>query len=217
MSEQDHHGSSGPLSYAPRYVRERPDARPVPQETQSEAGRAIEPRGFRAVPSDGFDTQLEKAVSEALRHPLDPEVIQEPAGLTRELRRMAVLGVAGRFAAAVGVSALVALFFVVMIPAARQPDGLSSSTAGMINSIKAALPQQQPPQTQAQTQPQPRQQEDSPKSAISEFQSILATAPSPSTSTSTSTSTQPVTREQSEKLLQQFVQWRQKPAPNQAP
>jgi hypothetical protein len=208
LSEQEQPNSQSPLSYAPRSLRDRPDARPAPsQEAQSEAGRVTELRSSRSVAPAGFDTQLEKAVSEALRHPLDPEIIQEPAGLTRELRRMAVIGVAGRFAAAVGVSALVALFFVVMIPAARQPDGLSSSTSGIIQSIKAALPQPQvQAQPPAQAQSQPRQQEDSAKLA-SELQSILASTPS----------TQPATHEQSDKLLEQFVQWRQKPAPSQAP
>jgi len=199
LSEQDHlnaHGTQGPLSYAPRWLREKPDAQMNPsQEAQPDAGRT----GGRLVPLTGFDTQLEKAVSEALRHPLDPELVQEPAGLTGELRRMAVIGVAGRFAAAVGVSALVALFFVVMIPASRQPEGLSSSASGIIQSIKAALPQQVAA---------PQEDAAKPTATASEFQAILASTP---------TNNQPVTREQSEKLLQQFVQWRQKPATNQAP
>jgi len=44
--------------------------------------------------------------------------MHEPPGFVRELdRRMAILSVAGRFAAAIGVSAIVALFFVIMVPA----------------------------------------------------------------------------------------------------
>ena len=105
VTEQDHLNPKDPLYYAPRWLREKRDAAP-------------------ASPPEAIDTQLEKAVSNALRHPLDPQVIEEPEALTQELRRMAILGVAGRFAAAVGVSALVALFFVVMIPASRSPDGL---------------------------------------------------------------------------------------------
>jgi hypothetical protein len=173
LNPQDH-SSKGPLSYAPPRLRDRPETRPS------------------LVPA-AFDTQLEKAVSEALRHPLDPDVIEEPEELTRELRRMAMIGVVGRFAAAVGVSALVALFFVVMIPASRQPDGLSAS--GFIESIKTALATQ-PSAPEAVAQP-----------ASSELQTLLVSTPS----------TEPVTREQSEQLLQQFVQWQQKPAPNQAP
>ena len=175
LSEQEHLNPKDPLSYAPRWLREKRDAEPVP------AGAAM-------------DTQLEKAVSEALRHPLDPEVIEEPEELTRELRKMAILGVAGRFAAAVGVSALVALFFVVMIPASRSPDGFTLSTAGIIEQIKTALAQS-------------GAKEDVAPPAPSEIQTLLATTPQ----------TEPVTREQSEQLLQQFVQWQQKPAPKPAP
>jgi hypothetical protein len=169
-----------PLSYAPRWLREKRDGSSAP------------------VPAPAaMDTQLEKAVSEALRHPLDPEVIHEPEELTRELRRMAVLGVAGRFAAAVGVSALVALFFVVMIPASRSPDGFSLSTAGIIESIKSSLPQS----VAKDETPQPTP-------AASELQTLLASSPP---------SSEPVTREQSEQLLNQFVQWQTKPAPKPAP
>jgi hypothetical protein len=172
VSEQDLNPKD-PLSYAPRWLREKRDATPT-----------LSPMAI--------DTQLEKAVSNALRHPLDPQVIEEPEELSRELRRMAVLGVAGRFAAAVGVSALVALFFVVMIPASRSPDGLNLSASAMIESIKAALASQ----PAAESAP----------SAPSELQTLLASTPH----------SEPVTREQSEQLLNQFVQWQQKPAPNQA-
>ena len=175
VSEQDHLNPKAPLSYAPRWLREKRDAAP-------------------SLAPEPMDTQLEKAVSNALRHPLDPEVIEEPEALTQELRRMAILGVAGRFAAAVGVSALVALFFVVMIPASRSPDGLNLSAAAMIESIKTALASQ------------PSAENNGTQSAPSELQTLLATTP-PS---------EPVTREQSEQLLNQFVQWQQKPAQNQA-
>jgi hypothetical protein len=174
LSEQEHLNPKDPLSYAPPRLREKRDAVPVP-----------------AV----IDSQLEKAVSEALRHPLDPEVINEPEELTRELRKMAILGVAGRFAAAVGVSALVALFFVVMIPASRSPDGFSLSTAGIIESIKTSLPQSV------------AKDEAAPAAAPSELQTLLASTPN----------NEPVTHEQSEQLLQQFMQWQTKPAPKPAP
>jgi hypothetical protein len=177
LNEQEHLNPKDPLSYAPRWLREKRDGSQAP------------------VPAPAaMDTQLEKAVSEALRHPLDPELIHEPEELTRELRRMAVLGVAGRFAAAVGVSALVALFFVVMIPASRSPDGFSLSTAGIIESIKASLPQSVA-------------KDEAPQPAPSELQTLLASTPN----------SEPVTHEQSEQLLQQFVQWQTKPAPKPAP
>ena len=49
--------------------------------------------------------------------------------------------------------------------------------------------------------------DDGPKPAMAEFQAILTAAQN----------SQPVPPEQSEELLQQFVQWRQKPASSQAP
>ena len=92
MSEQDHLNPRDPLYYAPRSMRERSATR----------GTSLE-KPFSAV---SFDSQLESAVSDALRHPLDPEVMQDP---DRESKK-ALWTVAARFAAAIGVAALVALF-----------------------------------------------------------------------------------------------------------
>src|SRR3979490_3399393 len=110
----DHLNPHHPMYYAPRSLRERWGARlaAVPETTSEPAGRPTSA-------GSTFDAQLENAVSEALRHPLDPEIIREPPGLARELnRRVAYVGVAGRFAAAIAISAIVALFFVIMAPAA---------------------------------------------------------------------------------------------------
>jgi hypothetical protein len=202
----DHLNPHHPMYYAPRWLRERSGARlaAVPETTSDPAGR---PTSAGAT----FDAQLENAVSEALRHPLDPEIIREPPGLARELdRRVAYVGVAGRFAAAIGISAIVALFFVIMAPAAWQPEGVGSSLSGMIQAMRAALPPQQPSQTDA-----------TPRSALADFQGLLAApktdepvAPEPSAATPAEAS--PVTREQTQQLLQEFVQWRQKPAATQA-
>ena len=92
-----------------------------------------------------------------------------------------------RFVAAVGVSAIVALFFVIMVPAARQTDSGAAASA-LMHSIKAVLLQ-------------PGQRDEGSKPAIDEFQPILAS----------SGTSQPATHEQSEQLLQQFLQWREKP------
>jgi hypothetical protein len=184
LSEQDHLNPNDPAYYAPRWLREKPEARP----SSSHDGRSdpIRPPAFSPV---SLDTQLENAVSNALWHPLDPEIIHEPPGFEREMdRRAALITVAGRFAAAVGVSAIVALFFVIMVPASRQADS-ASSTAGFLRSLKTAL------------LPPAQQKDEAPTPAIAEFQPILASAQT----------IQPATREQSEQLLQQFLQWRQKP------
>ena len=202
VSDQDHLNPNDQLYYAPRWLRERAEplpASPAPAEKRSQSV------GRPNTPPHSFDALLEEAVAESLRHPLDPEVMHEPPGFVRELdRRMAILSVAGRFAAAIGVSAIVALFFVIMVPASRdyakQPDGDASSVTGILQSVRTALSQ-------------PRQREDELKPALSEFQAILA-SPSPQAAQAP----QPAAREESESsLLQSFVQWQQKPPSPSAP
>jgi hypothetical protein len=202
VSDQDHLNPNDQLYYAPRWLRERAEplpASPAPPEKRSQS--VVRPN----PPPHSFDALLEEAVAESLRHPLDPEVMHEPPGFVRELdRRMAILSVAGRFAAAIGVSAIVALFFVIMVPAsrdyARQPEGDGSSVSGILQSMRTALSQ-------------PRQREDELKPALSEFQAILA-SPSPQAAPAP----QPAAREESESsLLQSFVQWQQKPPSPTAP
>ena len=171
VSEQDHLNPRDPLYYAPRSLRERSAMRGAGSET-----------AFSPV---SFDSQLESAVSDALRHPLDPEVMHEPNLESKK----ALWTVAARFAAAIGVAALVALFFVVAVPGSRQSDGEQSSTfSNVAQSIKNALS----PSGEAAQKP-----------AINEFQSLLASTP-PSA---------PPASEQDGQLLKQFMQWREKPDP----
>ncbi len=172
VSEQEHLNPRDPLYYAPRSLRERSAMRGAGSETS-----------FSPV---SFDSQLESAVSDALRHPLDPEVMHEP-GLES---RKALWTIAARFAAAIGVAALVALFFVVAVPGSRQSDGETSTSAltNVTQSIKNALSQSG---------------EASQKPAINEFQALLASTP-PS---------HPAASEQDSQLLKQFMQWREKPDP----
>ena len=174
VSEQDHLNPRDPLYYAPRWLRER---------SASAASRDASP-GTPFTPVS-FESQLETAVSDALRHPLDPEVMREPDLESKK----ALWSVAARFAAAIGVSALVALFFVVVVPISRgQSDGDPSSFATIAQSIKGALLQSG--------------KEVSSKPAINEFQAILAATP-PST---------PAASDQGQ-LLKQFMQWQEKPGP----
>lgn len=167
---QDHLNPRDPLYYAPRWLRDKPAALRVaaPETPFSPAS---------------FDSQLESAVSDALRHPLDPQVMREP-----ELEsKKALWSVAARFAAAVGVSAVVALFFVIVVPGSRQGDGEPSTFSGIAQSIKSALFQSR---------------EASPKPAINEFQALLASTPPGN----------PAASDQSGQLLNQFMQWRENPA-----
>jgi hypothetical protein len=170
VSEQDHLNPRDPLYYAPRSLRERSATRGASPETP-----------FSAVT---FDSQLESAVSDALRHPLDPELMHEPDPESKK----ALWTIAARFAAAIGVAALVALFFVVAVPGSRQSDSEPSTLTNVTQSIKNALS----PSGEA-----------SPKPAINEFQALLASTP-PSA---------PAASEQDSQLLQQFMQWREKPDP----
>ena len=177
--EHDNLNPNNPTYYAPRWLRDRAGPR---SDTALESARSP-----LSAPAS-LDTQLENAVSNALWHPLDPEIIHEPPGLAEELDRSAALmTVAVRFAAAVGVSAIVALFFVIMVPASRQADSGAAASA-LMRSIKAVLLQ-------------PGRSDEGSKPAIAEFESILAS----------SQTGQPATHEQSEQLLQQFLQWREKP------
>ena len=191
LSEQDHLNPRDPRYYAPRWLREKSGSRPMKQ--------AAPDTPFSPA---AFDSQLEGAVSNALRHPLDPEVMHEP-GYPNELEsRGALRSVTVRFAAAVGVSAMVALFFVVIVPASRQADGEASGPSGIVQSIKTALFQSgetntaPPPATSPAPAP-------ATSPATSEFQALLATA---------QTNTPPP-QGQSGQLLNQFMQWQQKPAP----
>jgi hypothetical protein len=173
-----------PAYYAPRTPRDL-DASRLPRLGETN-------RPFRAPATSITDTtldgQLENAVRDSLsqsqRHPLDPEAMEEPPEV-----RGALLGVVGRFAAAVGAAAFVALLFVIVIPSLRQQSA-DPSAAEVIDSMKSAL-------MKSEASVRPREAQPSP-----ELQPIIA--PSPASA--------PVNHEESEVLLKQFMQWQQKPA-----
>lgn len=143
-----------------------------------------------AVDETKFDRSFRDASSspfapdadgEALRRQLDPQVVPEPAAFAQERsRRRELLMVGGGIAAAVGVAAVVALLLVTVIPVSRDSGTGSSSTAA------AGF---------ARTRG-----DDTAKPALSQFRSLLVL----------DEGDQAVTHEQSQRLLEQFVQWRQK-------
>lgn len=189
LSSDDHLSPQNPLYYAPRRLREKSQS-----SSNSFAETKIDRLKRLASTSTppAFDTMLEDAVAQALRHPLDPEVVPEPHEFSGERdQRKSVLRVVSLSAAAIGVAAGAALVFVVLVPVsqdhARQSDNLTS-IAGIMNSVKAALSPS-------------RQKDEDAMPDVSEFQTILAS----------SRAEQPVTHEQSETLLQQFLQWQKKP------
>jgi hypothetical protein len=185
-SEPDPSNPNDLSYYAPRELRERAKSVSLSQEARSESVRVP----IAQPPS--LDIGLKTPVY--LRRPPAPEVIHASAGLERELRRTAMFGVAGRFAAVAAFVTVVALLFVVMSPALRQSDASSTSSeviadsikSEVTGSIKTALPQSSQDRNQA-------------KPALAEFQGILASTPV----------SKPATAEQPP-LLQQFLQWRQK-------
>jgi hypothetical protein len=195
-NEPETAGPHDPMHYAPRRLREKPE----PRVNSAEDMRAAREKRLEAVigrnmnPPAPLDTSLENAVYESLRRPIDPKLLGETRALTREFERRgsSVFGVAGRIAAAVVVSAIIALFFVVMMPARQQDNTASFATT--VQSFTTALSQQP-------SQPLPA--EDAKKPALAEFQSLLAA------SDTAQAAEREQTDKQSDKLLQQFVQWRQ--------
>jgi hypothetical protein len=170
-----------PEYYAPRRLRERSEA-------QRPQGARLEAVTAPISPPFSLDSQLKNAGSVSLLH---PDVVREPAGFARETdRRASLFSLAARFAAAAAVVTVGAVLFLLMRPASQQSDtdSTASSTSSQITgSTKAALP--------------PSGQDDlASKPALAQFKALLATPPV----------SQPAPQQQSEPLLQQFIQWRQK-------
>ena len=131
---------------------------------------------------------------------LDPKAIHEPARRTRDLdRRAALFSVAAGVA---GVVAVVALLFVIMKPAPRQ--SVAGSTPSDITGSTTTAPLQS---SQGDVElkpaladpPQSSQGDVGSKPALAQFKALLASPLS-----------QPATHEQSQQLLQRFLQWRKK-------
>jgi hypothetical protein len=153
-------------------------------------GKASSSPGGVALSAASLESEIEDALHAALQRSHEPEDSLEPAGIFQELdRRIALISVAGRLAAAIGVAAVVALFLVVMIPASRDSAGQADGArSGLIQMMKAVL--NEPPAAGEEAKP-----------GLCELQTILGPPQS-----------QPaISHAQSETLLQQFMQWREKP------
>jgi hypothetical protein len=190
-------GPHDPVHDAPRRQHQEPgrrsaaanDIRALRERRPATVGRKISP----LAPLDSFDSLLENAVDAS--RPLDSDAMSESRVLSREIgRRGTFSGFADRLAA-IGVSAIIALFFVIMLPAARQPNSTQLFAAAM-RSFKTAFPRQ-------------HQGADAPAPALAGFQPLLASGDT----------AQAAERGQPEKasirVLQQFMQWRQKANPSQ--
>jgi hypothetical protein len=204
-----------PLHYAPRWLREKPETARLSLVEDKPLTPERTDRSVMPV-SNHLDSRLESAVFESMRHSLDPHVMREPPEFTRERdRRSVILKIAARFAAATGVAAVVALFFVNIVPVSRQTD-VSSSFVAAVQSMKTApLPAAAPELAAAtaadatevkaeQADARPDKADVNLTPALSQFQSLL---------TSSEANQAPKTEATSDKaLLQQFMQWNQKTA-----
>ncbi|WP_315722253.1 MULTISPECIES: hypothetical protein [unclassified Bradyrhizobium] len=200
LSEQNPMNPQDPLHYAPRWLRERPEAARLSLvgDTAKAAEAAERPASGQQGP---LDARLETAVFESLRQSLNPQVMREPPEFERERdRRSVVFKIAGRFAAATGVAAVVALFFVNIVPVWRQPDA-SSSFVAAVQSMKTLPPVAADAQDAKadQTSALPERVE-AQAPALSQFKSLLADAPAPTAEADTP----------EKPMLQQFMQWNQK-------
>jgi hypothetical protein len=138
---------------------------------------------------------------------LDAKAIHEPARRARDLDRRATLfSVAARVAAVAAVVAVVALLFVITKPASRQ--SVAGSTPSDITGSTITAPLQSS-QGEVESKPaladpsQSSQGDVGSKPALEEFKA----SPPPS---------QPATHEQSQRLLEDFLQWRKKASTTEA-
>ena len=201
LSEQNPMNPQDPLHYAPRWLRERPEAARL--SLVGDNAKAAEAAERPASEQQGpLDARLETAVFESLRQSLNPQVMREPPDLERERdRRSVVFKIAGRFAAATGVAAVVALFFVNIVPVWRQPDA-SSSFVAAVQSMKTLPPVAADVQDAKADQTSSLPERAEPQApALSQFKSLLASdAQAPAAEAETP----------EKPMLQQFMQWNQK-------
>jgi hypothetical protein len=229
-SERDRLNPNHPLYYAPRRSSERPELRPVPSQ-EATAERTDRP-GSSPI---AFDSELENAVSEALRnpldpavirkapepfnaqplravsktarHPLDPEIIHEHPGLAQW--RTEMLGAVRRFALPVGIAAIVAVLIVIMLPAWRSDSTTRSDSAARSDSTTRSdsAGRSDNAVSSASGVMQPTRT-DPPQVIKTEAAPKPALADFQSLLAPSNTS-EPVTREQPGRLLEGFVRWRQ--------
>ena len=127
--------------YAPPRLRERAKSISLSQEARSglqDVRSEPASSSFSHPPSP--DIQFKKPLY--LRGPLAPEIIDEPDGLVPELRRGALFGVVGRFAAIAAVLTVVALLFGLLLhtmgtDALIVSAGLSLAALGALALLRA--------------------------------------------------------------------------------
>jgi hypothetical protein len=186
-------GRHDPMHDAPRRLLEELERRLAAEDMRALRGKRPETVGRTISPAVPLDAQPDDAVYDSPLQPLDSDAMGDPRILARELgRRRTLFGVVGRLVAAIGVSAVIAQLFVIMMPAARQPD-----SAQMFAAAVRSLPQR-------------HQGEYAAKPALAGFQALLASGDTPPAAERA----QP--EKQSDDVLQRFLRWRHKANPNEA-
>ena len=186
-------GLHDPTHYPPRRPREKPERQPIPDgpALRNEMPGTVGGRISQPAPRH---SRSETAAPHSMRRPAESRAMSETHGLARG---STLFGGAGRLAAAIGFSAIVALLFVTMMPAARQPDGPQSFSAA-VEPFTTALSQQ-------------HQGEDGSRAALGEFRPVLGGDDNGQVAERVQTDTR-----QTDQLLQQFLYWRQKANPSAA-
>ena len=147
-----------------------------------------ETRTYRPLATSITDTTLDASqVAVAADDPIEPQTTEEP-----EAEQHGWLRTIGRVATAAVSAAFVALLFVIIIPSLRQQHAATSSSEA-IDLLKSAMSKSEAAARRGEPQPLP------------DLRSILASSPSPEAAA-------PVSHEDSEALLKQFMQWQQKPS-----
>src|SRR5258708_20295012 len=92
-NDEEPAGPHDPLHYAPRRLRERPEPRlAMIEETRvMRENKRLEAAVGRISTPAPLDSQLENAVYESLRRPMDPAILAEPRALASAIERPAPL------------------------------------------------------------------------------------------------------------------------------
>jgi hypothetical protein len=185
FSEQEPTNPQDPLHYAPRRRGERTGVhlRSVASsvgETKFDRPFRVDPASSPFASSASLDAELEDAIGQTLRRHLEPQVMPEPAAFVRERSRRNKWLTGGGVVIAVGVAAVVALLLVTVMPVWRD----HGAGSGLAAAVEFALPHGG----------------DAAKSGSSQARSALVS----------NEANQAVTHEQSQQLLDRFIQWRQK-------
>jgi hypothetical protein len=151
------------------------------------------PRPTPPRPAPTPDERIENAMAGFVRRQFEPEVVPEPVDFKLEGMRRKLVASAIGVVAVVAIAAVVALLSFSIFP--KEKDAIQSFAAAV-----PAAPAAAAPTTPASEATRP--------AALSQFRALVAPSGG-------SLPTQGFSHEQSERLLQQFVQWRQKSADKQ--